>query len=115
MTGQKQKKEPTIEGIVIDVDYGYGMKYADPNNLFLKLEIQMFNGYVCTQLFGMDKIGKLLLQFKGDYRDDTSIKHLLHRKLYLLDERVNGVPSAIAVLPPSEFPQYSWVENDNWN
>ncbi len=108
-------KEPTIQGIIVDVDYGFGMKYAEPNNMFLKLEIQMFNGLLCTQLFGKDKIGKLLLQFKGDYRDDTSIKNLLHQKLYLLDEMVNGTPSAIAKLPPSEFPQYSWIENDNWN
>lgn len=112
MTAEEEK---TIEGIIIDVDYGFGMKYADPNNMYLKIEIQMFDGFLCTQLFGIDKIGKLLLQFKGDYRDDTSIKNLVHQKLYLLDDRVNSVPSAIAKLPPSQYPQYSWIENDNWN
>lgn len=110
------ERENTIEGIIIDVDYGFGMKYADQHNLYLKIEIQMFDGFLCTQLFSEEKIGKLLLQFKGDYRDETSIKHLMHRKVYLLaSNKINSVPSAIAVLPPSEFPQYSWIENDNWD
>lgn len=109
------KKDPIIEGIIIDVDLGYGLKYKDPNSIFLQLEIQMFDGFLCTQLFGMDKIGKILIQFKSDYRNNTSVKQLLHRKVYLLDENINKTPSAIAPLPPSEYPEYKWIENDNWN
>ena len=116
MTEDKKTKEEIIEGIIINVDYGYGMKYKDEENLYLKLEIQQFDGYLCVQLFGQEKVGKLLQQFKGDYRGESSLNNLMHRQVYLLaSEKVNTIPSAIAKLPPSEYTQYSWVYNDNWN
>ena len=109
-------EEKIIEGVILDVDYGFGMKYNDAENLYLKLEIQQFDGIQSIQLFGQDKIGKLLLQFKGDYRGELSVKYLKHQKVFLLkSESTNGVPNAIAKLPPNEYPQYSWIENDDWN
>lgn len=108
-------EEKIIEGIIVGIDFGYGMKYKDADNLYLKLQIQQFDGFECIQLFHVDKVGKLLVQFKSDYSRELSLRQLKHRKCYLLDETINNVPKAIAVLPPSEYPQYSWIENDNWN
>lgn len=108
--------EEIIEGIILEADYGFGIKFKDIEHLYLKLRIQMFNGYECIQLFNKEKVGKILLQFKGDYRGEMSIQSLKFQKLYLLlSESVNGTPSAIAKLPPSEYLQYDWIYNDNWN
>ena len=108
-------EEQTIEGVIIRVDYGYGMKYNDPESLYLKLEIQQFDGAESVQLFRGDKIGKLLIQFKHEYSKELSINQLKLRKCYLLNKETNGVCDAIAVLPPSRYPQYSWIYNDNWD
>ena len=109
-------QEEIIEGVILDADYGFGMKFKDKENLFLKLEIQCFDGYMCVQLFNADKVGKLLLQFKGDYKGAMSVNALVHQKVFLLSsDRVNTVPSAIAKLPPHEYQQYDWIYNDNWN
>lgn len=111
-----KKEEEIVEGIIVDVNYGYGMKYKDEENLYLKLEIQQFDGYLCVQLFGQEKVGKLLQQFKGDYRGESSLNNLMHRQVYLLaSEKVNTIPSAIAKLPPNQYSQYDWIYNDNWN
>ena len=92
------------------------MKYKDEENLYLKLEIQQFDGYECVQLFGGDKIGKLLVQFKGDYRGEVSIQTLVHRRVYLLgSDMTNSIPNAISKLPPTKYQQYDWIYNDNWN
>lgn len=107
--------EKVMEGVILEVDYGFGMKYTDMENMYLKLEIQQFNGHQGVQLFNQEKVGKLLLQFKGDYRGELSLHHLKHRRVFLSDECTNGVPNAIAKMPPSDYPQYSWIENDNWN
>lgn len=110
-----KKKEKIIEGIITDVDYGFGMKYTDLENMYLKIEIQQFDRHSCVQLFKQDKIGKILLQFKSDFRGELSLKHLIHRRVFLSQDTTNGVPNAIAKMPPSEYPQYTWLENDNWN
>lgn len=107
--------EKVMEGVILEVDYGFGMKYTDMENMYLKLEIQQFDGHQGVQLFSQEKVGKLLLQFKGDYRGELSLTHLKHRRVFLSDESTNGVPNAIAKMPPSDYPQYSWIENDNWN
>lgn len=115
MTEENIEEEKVLEGVILDVDYGFGMKYTDIENMYLKLEIQQFDGHQGVQLFHQEKIGKLLLQFKGDYRGELSLKHLKHRRVFLTEECTNGVPNAIAKMPPSKYPQYSWIENDNWN
>ena len=107
--------EKVMEGVILEVDYGFGMKYTDMENMYLKLEIQQFDGHQGVQLFNQEKVGKLLLQFKGDFRGELSLKHLKHRRVFLSDGSTNGVPNAIAKMPPSDYPQYSWIENDNWN
>lgn len=107
--------EKIMEGVILEADYGFGMKYTDMENMYLKLEIQQFDGHQSVQLFNQEKVGKLLLQFKGDYRGELSLNHLKHRRVFLSDESTNGVPNAIAKMPPSDYPQYSWIENDNWN
>lgn len=110
----EDSREASIEGIILDIDYGFGMKYVDTENMYLKLEIQQFNGRSCVQLFKQDDIGKLLLQFKGDYRGEISLKHLKHCQIFLSNDITNGVPNAIAKMPPEKYPQYSWIENSNW-
>ena len=104
-----------IEGIITRVDFGYGMKYQDPQKLYLKLEIQQFDGRDSVQLFREEKVGKLLLQFKYEYSRELSINQLRLRRCYLCKETTNGFCDAIAVMPPEQYPQYSWIENDNWN
>lgn len=112
----EEQEEEIIEGIIIDADYGFGMKYKDTKNLYLKLEIQQYDGWVSTQLFREDKIAKLLQQFKGDYRTDSGVKSLVHQAIYsLAEEKINGVPQAVCVLPPKRYPQYEWIYNDNWD
>jgi hypothetical protein len=110
------QEEEIIEGVILKADFGYGMKYKDEENLYLKLEVQQFDGYECVQLFGEEKIGKLLQQFKGDYRGEVSVNTLIHRRVYLLgSDMTNSIPNAISKLPPSRYQQYDWVYNDNWN
>lgn len=110
------QEEEIIEGVILKADFGYGMKYKDEENLYLKLEVQQFDGYECVQLFGEEKIGKLLQQFKGDYRGEVSVSTLIHRRVYLLgSDMTNSIPNAISKLPPSRYQQYDWVYNDNWN
>lgn len=110
------QKEEIIQGVILGIEYGYGMKFMDPEHLYLKLEIQQFDGEISLQLFKAEQVGKLLLQFKGDYRGDLSINHLKHRNIFLLkSDSTNGVPNAIARLPPNKYPQYSWIYNDNWD
>lgn len=112
----EEAEEKIIKGIIVDVNYGYGMKYRDEENLYLKLEVQQFDGHLCVQLFGKDKIGKLLQQFKGNYRGESSLKNLMHEQIYLLEsDKTNTIPNAIAKLPPNEYTQYDWIYNDNWN
>ena len=112
--GKMKKDKDIIEGIIIKADYGYGMKYKDENELYLKLEIQMFDGYQCVELFRGDKIEKILLQFKGDYIHESSISTLLHRTIYLLNsEQTQNVPDAISVLPPHKHNKYNWIYNDS--
>ena len=97
-------EEKVIEGIILDVDYGFGMKFKE------------FDGFDCVQLFGNDDIAKLLLQYKGDYRGEISCNTLKHRRIYLLaSDMTNGIPNAVAKLPPSKYPQYSWIYNQNWD
>ena len=109
-------EQEIIEGIILEADYGFGIKFKDAEHLFLKLRIQCFDGYECIQLFSKEKVGKLLLQFKGDYRGEMSIQSLKYQKLFLLSsDRVNSIPSAIAKMPPNEYEQYDWIYNDNWN
>lgn len=110
----EDSREASIEGIILNVDYGFGMKYADTDNMYLKLEIQQFNGHSCVQLFKQDDIGRLLLQFKSDYRGEISLKNLRHCQIFLSNDITNGVPNAIAKMPPEKYPQYSWIENSNW-
>lgn len=110
-----QEKEKFSEGIILNADYGFGMKYTDAEKMYLKLEIQEFNGNIGVQLFNQDKIGKILLQFNNEYRGELSLKHLKHKRIFLSDTTTNGVPDAIAKMPPELYPQYSWIANDNWN
>ena len=116
MINMTSQKDNIVEGVILKADFGFGMKYRDEENLYLKLEIQDFEGYECVQLFSMDKVGKLLLQFKGDYRSESALSNLVHQRLYMLnDDDVHSMPSAIAKLPPSQYPQYDWISNDNWS
>ena len=116
MTNQEiNEEENVLEGVILDVDYGYGMKYTDMENLYLKLEVQQFDGLQGVQLFNQDTVGKLLLQFRGDYRGELSLKHLKHCRIFMSEEKTNGVPDKVAKLPPSQFPQYSWIANNNWD
>lgn len=105
-----------IEGIVLDVDYGYGLKYKDLNHMFLKLEIQQFDGTPCTQLFKCDKVPQILQQFKNQYGPQSSLSNLHHHRLYLLKENGNSVTAdAIAMLPPQGDTKFEWIYNNNWD
>ena len=121
MTNKDNKEEPKeeeiIEGIILDVDYGYGMKYKDQENLYLKLEVQAFDGHKYIQLLKKEKIAKILLQFKGNYTTENSLNScLMHQNIYLLSsDKTNTIPNAIAKMPPQVYPQYTWIYNDNWN
>lgn len=109
-------QQQIIEGIVTDVDFGYGLKYKDMDNLFLKLEIQQFDGTPCTQLFKKDKVTTILKQFQSRYNQQSSLQGLHHHRLYLLKENNNSISAdAIAMLPPQGDTKFEWIYNDNWN
>ena len=99
-----------IEGIIIEMDMGYRMKYKDEDNIYIKMVIQQFDGYECTQLFKLNKLETLLKEFSS-HHEEISIKHLVHQKVILSDDSTNGVPDKIAK-PVSGKP--NWIENDNW-
>lgn len=112
----EEETDQIIEGIIIEADFGFNIKYTDLEHLYLKLIVQQFDGFLSTQLFKADKIGKLLQQFRGDFHGELSIKTLVHQRVFLLEsEKTNSICDAIAKLPPEKYPQYSWVYNDNWN
>lgn len=97
------------EGIILNVDYGFGMKFNDKNNLYLKLEIQGFDGYSCIQLFREEKIGELLSQYKSENFDISSVQSLVHRRIYLSNKKEYGTPSAVSQ------DSLNWISNDNWD
>ena len=112
-------KQIIIEGIIMEADYGYGLKYKDQDTLYLKLRVQQFDGWECIQLFKGEKISQILDQFKGDYYNYISINQLVGRKLVLLQNEVaTQVPDAISckrINDPRGKTDYDWIENDNWN
>ena len=109
-------QQQIVEGIITDVDLGYGLKYKDLDHMFLKLEIQQFDGTPSTQLFNCDKISKILKQFKGQYGPQSSLQNLYHHRLYLLKENGNSVTAdAIAMLPPQGDTKFEWIYNNNWD
>ena len=113
---KKEKTDQIIEGIIIEADFGFNIKYTDLEHLYLKLIVQQFDGFLSTQLFKVDKVGKLLQQFRGDFHGELSVKTLIHQRVFLLEsEKTNSICDAIAKLPPEKYPHYSWVYNDNWN
>lgn len=108
------KKDNVTQGVILSADVGYGMKYGDEKNMYLKLTIQMFDGYECVQLFNFDRISEVLDAFPNSY-DSVSINKLVHRTCYLLTNNDDkGVPDAITYLPPDDN-GHDWVFNNNWD
>ena len=114
-----EMKQVIIEGIIMDADYGFGLKYKDQDTLYLKLKIQQFDGWECIQLFRGEKISQLLKQFKGDYYNYISVKQLVGRKLVLLQNEFSSqIPDAISckrVDDSLDPKKYEWIVNDNWD
>lgn len=106
--------EDVIGGIIIGVDFGYGMKFNDSDELYCKLEIQEFTGFTCIQLFNMDSIKELFSQFESEVYQTVSLQTLLHRKVYLLNQRLNSTPVAITGINPNEDGS-EWIYNNNWD
>lgn len=113
---RKKIKNQYIEGVILDVDVGFGMKYKDPNNIYLKLVIQQYDGYECTQLFRINRLNDLLNMYSISYSDESTIKQLIHQKVFLLtSEQTDGVPDAISKVPPTDKKFTEWFRNDNWS
>lgn len=104
-------EDKVVKGIILYADFGYGLKFKDSEELFLKLEIQGFDGYFTTQLFNMENTLILLKMFKSDYSPVNSIHSLKHRKVCLLKKSNSSNPVAISV---SKHP-YEWVYNNNYD
>lgn len=100
-----------VKGIITDIDIGYGRKYKDPDNIFTKCEVQLFNGQQCVQLFGQEGVNKILNQLKRKVRYDATLDYLLHLQIhFLIDEMEPGMPKALKVWRDSE-----WIYNNNWD
>ena len=98
------------QGIIIKAEYGNNGR----NRLTLDLEIQSFDGWICTMIFEQkDSIKAIFDEFSSDYTIISNTKTLLHQKCYLAESEGTNVPSAIAKLPPSKFENYHWIPNDN--
>lgn len=110
-----KKNSSNMQGVILTADFGFGMKYKDSNGLYLKLEIQQYDGFVCTQLFRVERIPTLLKEFQPDYTEEITINNLVHQTVYLSSKTTQSVPDAIAKLPPSEFKDYQWFKNNNWD
>ena len=107
--------EDVSEGIILNADFGYGMKFNDSENLYLKLEIQDFNGYSTIQLFNMENIPQVLKQFQSDVYPAVSIQSLIHRKVFLLNlNKIKGTPSAITAKNPDNE-DVVWICNNDWD
>lgn len=99
-----------VEGIIIKAEYGNNAR----NKLTLDLEIQSFDGWMCTMIFEEeDKIKQIFDEFGSDYMLVSNTRTLIHQKCYLAESEGTNVPPAIAKLPPSEFDKYHWIYNDN--
>ena len=84
--------------------------------MFLKLEIQQFDGTAVTQLFAADKVPQILKQFKNEYGTQSALSNLHHHRLYLLKENGSSVMAdAIAMLPPEGNVNFEWIYNNNWD
>lgn len=98
------------QGIIIKAIYGYNGR----NKLTLKLEIQSFNGWLCTMIFEKeDSIKAIFDEFKSDYNVCSNTQTLIHRNCFLMESKGTKIPPAIAKLPPSEYKKYHWIYNDN--
>ena len=56
------QKEEIIQGVILGIEYGYGMKFMDPEHLYLKLEIQQFDGEISVQLFKERAVNQHLIR-----------------------------------------------------
>lgn len=92
------------EGIIISVDYGFGMKYGDEDEPYLMLEIKQTNNWQCCQYFHNDNIRKVLEHF-----NEKKINKLLYKTVEL-GEMPNSTlnPNRIRYTLADD-----WLYNDN--
>lgn len=108
--------ERVIYGIIMDADIGYGLKYKDENNLYLKLHIQQFDNFECTQLFKIDRLDEILNEFCKNYTNTSTVNELVHQRVCLnTSDNHDGVPNAIAKKNPNQNKDSHWVYNNNWD
>ena len=104
-----------VYGVILDVDIGYGLKYKDEHNLYLKLDIQQFDNFECTQLFRIDRLDEILNEFCKNYTNTSTVRELVHQRVCLnASDNYDGVPNAIAKNNPKHNKNSHWVYNNNW-
>lgn len=93
------------KGIIISVDYGFGMKYDDEDEFYLMLEIKQTNNWQCCQYFHNDNIRKVLEHF-----NEKKINKLLYKTVEL-GEMPNSTlnPNRIRYTLADD-----WLYNDNF-
>ena len=104
-----------VYGVILDADIGYGLKYKDENNLYLKLDIQQFDNFECTQLFKIDRLDEILNEFCKNYTNTSTVKELVHQRVCLnASDNHEGIPNAISKYNPNHNKNSHWVYNNNW-
>lgn len=101
---RRRQVELMSEGIIISVDYGFGMKYGDEDEPYLMLEIKQTNNWQCFQYFHNDNIRKVLEHF-----NEKKINKLLYKTVEL-GEMPNSTlnPNRIRYTLADD-----WLYNDN--
>ena len=108
-TRRIKKITKETKGIIIKAEYGNNGR----NRLTLDLEIQSFDGWICTMIFEQkDNIKAIFDEFSSDYTIISNTKTLLHQKCYLAESEGTNMPSTIAKLPPSKFE--NWIPNNKY-
>jgi len=92
-------------GVVVGVDFGYGLKYGDEDELYLCLLIQLCDGYMCNQYYHIDNVPKVLEHFRRKKVGD--LLHTLVVADRISDDHTRN-PSRIR----NRY-QKEWLVNDN--
>ena len=83
------------EGVIIKSEYVFC-----ENEVYLELEIQIFDGWLTTMTFEPSLIPKILNDFLPSERYKKKVSQLLHKKvrLYYLRDNLTAAPDAISAL-----------------
>ena len=95
----------TTKGIILEAN----VKIDTDNAVFLELKIEGVDGWTSHHYFySVDKIKKLFVLMRGEYKGDFGTDKLVHAHVNMLNNEGALIPHAI-----SPWPFLDWIYNDN--